>query len=236
MPLSKHKINQLILNLDEAVNKKARLNNRTNEELIRDLGNNQEFVLPEIEKKKKEFYRHGLCGEACDAVKVCLEKNGIPVNSIDKIQPNPEHFYLADKNSNLIIDPTYKQFFYRLLVDTNTDELKENVTDEQISIIDKMPSIFVGSLVELKTTISETLKKIGKTEEENNVLKIWHIPVEKRLTMEEKKLKYEENIQNIIENKDLIFAKASSDTLSGDEKLAAQLQAEELKNAGYKPK
>jgi len=40
----------------------------------------------------------------------------------------------------------------------------------------------------------------------------------------------------ILENKNSIFEKASSDILSGDEKLAAQLQAEELENAGYKPK
>jgi len=236
MPLSKHELDQLIRTLNEAVNEKARRNNKLSEELMRDLSEDPTYTMPEVDKKKTELYRHGLCGEACDAIKSCLEKNKIPVESIDKIQPNPEHFYLADKNSDLIIDPTYKQFFYRLLVDTNTGELKENVTEEQVSIIHEMPSIFVGSLVELKTKISETLNKIGKNTEENDVLKIWNIPIEKRLTMEEKKLKHEENIQNIIENKDSIFAKASSDTLSGDEKLAAQLQAEELENAGYKPK
>lgn len=236
MSISKHEINRLIKILNEDVDTKARHNNRISEELMRDLSDDQTYTMPEVDKKKTELYRHGLCGEACDAVKSSLEKNKIPVESIDKIQPNPEHFYLADKNSDLIIDPTYKQFFYRLLVDINTGQLKENVTEEQVSTIHKMPSIFVGSLVELKAKISEILNKIGKNLEESDVLKIWNIPVEKRLTMEEKKLKYEENIQNTIENKDLIFAKASSDNLSDDEKLAAQLQAEELKNAGYKPK
>jgi hypothetical protein len=236
MTILKHEVNHLLKTLNEDIDKKAKHNNRISEELIRDLSHDPTYTMPEINKKKTELYRHRLCGEACDAVKSSLEKNKIPVESIDKIQPNPEHFYLADKNSDLIIDPTYKQFFYRLLVDTNTGQLKENATEEQVSIIHKMPSIFVGSLVELKAKISETLSKIGKVSEENDVLKIWNIPIGKKLTIEEKKLRHEENIQQVIANKDSIFEKASSKTLTGDEKIAAELQAEELENAGYKPK
>jgi len=236
MAISKREIEQLAQVLNESVNEKARYNNRISEELMRDLSDNHDYEMPEVDKKKTETYRHGLCGEACDAVKDSLKKNLVSIESIHKIQPNPEHFYLADKNSDLIIDPTYKQFFYRLLVDTNTGELKENVTKEQVSIINKMPSIFIGSLVELKSKISETLNKIEKNSEENDIFKIWNLPVEKKLTTEEKKLRDERNVKNIIENKNSIFEKASSDILSGDEKLAAQLQAEELENAGYKPK
>lgn len=236
MAISKREIEQLAQVLNESVNEKARYNNRMSEELMRDFSENPDYEMPEVDKKKTETYRHGLCGEACDAVKDSLKKNLVSIESIHKIKPNHEHFYLADKNSDLIIDPTYKQFFYRLLIDTNTGELKENVTKEQVSIIDEMPSIFIGSLVELKSKISETLHKIEKNSEENDIFKIWNLPVEKKLTTEEKKLRYERNVQNIIENKDSIFEKASSDILSGDEKLAAQLQAEELENAGYKPK
>lgn len=115
-----------------------------------------------------------------------------------------------------------------MLIDTNTGELKENVTQEQVSIIDKTFSLFIGSLLELKLQISETLTKIGKESEENDVLKIWNIPVEKKLTVEERKLRDEQNTQDIMEPKDSIFEKVSLDILSGDET--------ELENAGYKPK
>lgn len=188
MTISKHEIEQLAQIINESVNEKARHNNRMSEELMRDLGDDPGYEIPEVDKKKTEIYRHGLCCEACDAVKDSLKKNGVSIESVHKIRPNPEHFYLADENSDLIIDPTYKQFFYRLLIDTNTGKLKENVTQEQVLIIDKMFSVFIGSLVELKLKISETLTKIEKNSEENDILKIWNIPVEKKLTTEEKKI------------------------------------------------
>ncbi|VEB37889.1 Uncharacterised protein [Legionella sainthelensi] len=228
MAISKHEIEQLAQTLNESVNEKARHNNRMSEELMRDLSEDPDYEMPEVDKKKTEVYRHGLCCEACDAVKDSLKKNGVSIESLHKIRPNPEHFYLADEHSDLIIDPTYKQFFYRLLIDTNTGELKENVTQDQVSIIDKTFSLFIGSLLELKLQISETLTKIGKESEENDVLKIWNIPVEKKLTVEERKLRDEQNTQDIIEPKDSIFEKVSLDILSGDET--------ELENAGYKPK
>lgn len=49
-------------------------------------------------------------------------------------------------------------------------------------------------------------------------------------------MRYEQNIQDIIEHKDSIFEEVSSDILSGDKKLATQLRAEELENEGYRPK
>jgi len=165
--------------LNESVNQRARRNNNSSEKLMRILSEDPNYRMPEIDRKKTEIYRHGLCGEACDAVKSSLEDNGVSTESIHKIQPNPEHFYLADNKSDLIIDPTYKQFFYRLLIDTNTGGLKENVTRLQVSIIDEMPPIFIGSLIELKLKISETLEKIGKKSEMNGVLKIWNIPTGK---------------------------------------------------------
>jgi hypothetical protein len=176
MGVSKSVIEDMVQELNDSVDQKARLNNRLSEELIRDLSNNATYVMPEVDKNKTEIYRHGFCGEACDAVLTVL-KDSVSIESLEKVQPNPQHFYLADKDSDLIIDPTYKQYFYKLLIDTNTGAIKENVREEQISIIDNMPSIFVGSLTELKTSIVQTLNTIEKSLEEKNTLEIWNIPV-----------------------------------------------------------
>jgi hypothetical protein len=191
--------------------------------------------MPDVDKKKTEVYRHGLCGEACDVVLKTLNDKNVSTEFLRKVQPNPAHFYLEDQKSDLIIDPTYKHFFYRLLIDTNSGNTKENVTKEQIAKIDNMPSIFVGSLADMKSLIEQTLNIIKKSSELENTLEIWNIPFEKRLTEDEKQERYKENIQDVIKNKDSIFEKSSSDELSGDEKLAYELQAEELEKAGYEP-
>lgn len=177
MSVSTSTIRNLLDNLNEAVINKAKSNNRETEDLLRYISNDATYTMSKIDRDKTEVYRHGFCGEACDAVLTSLkESTGQSILSFKKINPNPEHFYLVDKNSNLIIDATYKQFIYRLLIHTNTGKVKDGITQAEISYVDKMPSIFVGTLQELENEIFICLEHINKKLECSSVLSIWKSP------------------------------------------------------------
>ncbi|BBB15277.1 uncharacterized protein RVIR1_07880 [Candidatus Rickettsiella viridis] len=171
------KIKEIQYKLDQAVTKKAVLNNQGTEALMRDLMEDPGYSMPKLEKDITEVYRHGFCGEACDAVLTYLQENISPaITSFEKVSPNPDHYYLREKGSDLIIEPSYKQFMYRILIDTNTGKLKEGSTEKDLAYVDNMPSLFIGMPQELESNVLDCLQYINKQPEYAAILAMWKAP------------------------------------------------------------
>jgi hypothetical protein len=192
------KLKEIQNKLDQAVTKKAVSNNQATEVLMRDLMEDPEYRMPKIERDVTEVYRHGFCGEACDAVLTYLQENVSPsITSFEKVNPNPEHFYLREKGSDLIIEPSYKQLIYRILIDTDTGKLKEGVTEKDIIYVDNMPSLFIGTLQALENKVFDCLKHINKQREYKAILTMWKAPagVQKQNIEEVEGVKMDKQIQ-----------------------------------------
>lgn len=173
------KIKEIQHKLDRAVTQKAVSNNQGTEALMRDLMEDPGYSMPKPEKDITELYRHGFCGEACDAVLTYLQENISPaITSFEKVSPNPDHYYLREKGSDLIIEPSYKQFMYRILIDTNTGELKEGTTEKDLAYVDNMPSLFIGTAQALEKNVLDCLQHINKQPEYNAILAMWKAPVD----------------------------------------------------------
>lgn len=171
------KIKEIQHKLDQAVTKKAVSNNQGTEALMRDLMEDPEYSMPKIERDVTEVYRHGFCGEACDAVLTYLQETiSPPITSFEKVSPNPEHFYLKEKGSDLIIEPSYKQLIYRVLIDTDTGKLKEGATEKDLAYVNNMPSLFIGTAQELENNVFDCLKHINKPHEYEAILTMWKSP------------------------------------------------------------
>lgn len=123
--------------------------------------------LTEDDKKRTEVYRYGKCGDACDILKNTALKNkelkDYDFENLKKCsKEDGGHYYLYDKESNIVVEPTYKQFLYRAIINRNNSGFKEGFSEEHEKIINDMPNIFVGSPQKLKEVFIEYLSKLSE--------------------------------------------------------------------------
>ena len=75
--------------------------------------------------------RKGYCGECCDEVLKHVNNN-----YYEKVKPTKEHFFVLSKDQAEIIEPSYKQMFFK----ANISEMEFDKTDK---ILKKFPDVFV---------------------------------------------------------------------------------------------
>lgn len=77
--------------------------------------------------------RKGYCGECCDEVLKHVNNN-----DYKKVNPTKEHFFVLSKDQAEIIEPSYKQMFFK----ANVLEIEFDKTNEILKIF---PDVFVGN-------------------------------------------------------------------------------------------
>ncbi|CAL7961283.1 hypothetical protein GAMM_200004 [Gammaproteobacteria bacterium] len=129
--------------------------------------------LGDWDRMRSEVCRWGECANACEAVLGKLDQHDF--SNLKRYSELGEdrkgqHYCLYDKEANIVVEPTYKQFLYRAILDNATGEYKEGFSGEHKKIIDGMQDVFIGTPGELKNVFNEKLVEIGKSSDDKNFL------------------------------------------------------------------
>jgi hypothetical protein len=128
-----------------------------------------EFWKIDVNKAK---YHIGLCGDLCvKTLEILKDQQSITTTrmKVMDVKGTGEHYYLECKSSNdniEIIEPTYRQFLYRIFVDPGTHLERKNQISPGfsnqacIAKIDALPSVFVGKKEDLIKQITSFLEAL----------------------------------------------------------------------------
>ena len=165
--------NQIVNELNDYINQEAKEANQWMEEA----GFSQE------DKDIVEKYRHGYCGVSCDLALDFLKNKEFDIKKLEKVNPisarGDTHFFLQEGDK--ILEPSYKQFLYKLVLDPSTGVLRDHATPQDVKVIDNLPGVYCGKMSSYQNLIKITLNKIKQEDKINDILVnygIDHKPIE----------------------------------------------------------
>jgi hypothetical protein len=212
----------LSVNADEHIDEMLKLYIKKQEDAINAPSDSdsdlEDFVSPNYrlsigEQTKTRIQRNGMCGECTDAALEFMRNKGIDLSKVHKIQVTwtplasgtgtNTHFYLQEGDT--IADFTYKQCLYTIIAPNG--RRKVDTTDEQMTIVDELPNIFIGTRAELIASMQIALAKMGIKDKEKiaNALDFWDATAK----CKDCKFDKDNNFANQLENIQLQFADKS---------------------------
>lgn len=140
---------ELTSEINAAVKAKLTENNNIMVKVMVEYG----VVYSDEEQSRNLNVRKGQCGECSKAVINYFNTNH-PGHGMAMINPSNDHYFVVNNSTKEIIDPSYKQFFFKPNATANEDS-------PMLQTLQEYPDVFQGSSQEFTAMLSQICKETG---------------------------------------------------------------------------